>query len=354
MPIVYGQHVDDAKKATYDAIKDKLKATGEKNAAKFKLASHENELWAIPMPEKKRELVGHLRKVQVMSWHSNSENLIACDQGGKVIIWDAVRNLKQKVLDKTFVMAATIHPEGKLAFVGAMDNLCHIYDITPTGHECKLLKQIEQHDGYVGSVAFPAMDKCLTSGGDAEIVHWDLNVNSGKTTFISRFYGHVGDATCIRMPEDKKTFCTGSCDKTLRVWDISSGQQTHLFELTNECNATAYWPCGNLVAAACHDGNCMLFDMRSYGLLSKMGRKNNRVAAVDISKSGRIIYCAYEDGHVGLWDTFGSGGYKQKLAAHADAEGNDKIISACTVSPDGQALATAAFDSKIRIWGKGK
>tara|TARA_B100000524_G_scaffold273508_1_gene151338 strand:+ start:20 stop:274 length:255 start_codon:yes stop_codon:yes gene_type:complete len=82
-----------------------------------------------------------------------------------------------------------------------------------------------------------------------------------------------------------------------------------------------------------------------------MARKNNRVAGVDFSKSGRVLYAAYEDGHVCAWDVFGdTGTYAHKLNAHASSGGTERIISSMEMAPDGSALATGAFDAMVKLW----
>merc|ERR1711935_662272 len=159
-----------------------------------------------------------------------------------------------------------------------------------------------------------------------------------------KFMGHVGDANSIRFARDgnQNIFVTCSTDKTCRVWDARNSTQaaTHTFEASGECNGAAFFPSGQAVAACCHDGKAFLWDLRTQNKLQVFGRNGSKVSACDFSKSGRIFYCGYEDGHVGLWDTFGSGGIKHKVTAHTDNEVNNKIVSQTRVSPDGTAFAT--------------
>ena len=55
-------------------------------------------LYTIGMPVVKRVLKGHVRKIQAMGWKANSEQLIAADQGGKVLVWQPKRSIKTQVM----------------------------------------------------------------------------------------------------------------------------------------------------------------------------------------------------------------------------------------------------------------
>jgi len=334
-------------------------APGSLDAGIGKMYAHSGGSSKIPV-EMKRKLEGHIRKVQGMSWgptEALSKKIFASDQGGKCVIWDAGKGIKEKVISKTFVMTTELHPNGKHAFIGGMDNLINVYDYSKDGIECNNIRQLEGHDGYIASIQFPTENTMVTCGGDADICKWDLSTYK-PVMWLS---GHEGDASGGRFPRDKgchpERYLTCSCDKTARVWDMTAGKQTHCFALSAEANACAFFPNGNLVAVGCHDGKMFLFDLRSHLPLQKLARKNNRVAACDFSLSGRTLIAAYEDGHVGMWDPFKNFGgkdtqYDHKVDCHFSNQSDSvkKIISKAAFSYDGSAFATGAYDATIKIW----
>ena len=319
------------------------------------LVNNDVNVPSLRLPEQKRVLNGHIRKVQGLSWADDSCHIIASDQGGKTIIWDAYRRMKTKVITKPFTVAVAMHPSRPIAAIGGMDNAVTIWSTENEGADCTLMRQLERHDGYISSLKFVGEDQMLSAAGDAEVALWDLNAWKVKTAF----YGHEGDASCIRFPAGvpgSHLFCTSSSDGTVRVWDLRNGDCTHKFDVQGECNASAFFPNGTAVAAGSHDGSTYLFDLRSQTALQRYPRKNNHVSAVEFSRSGRTMFVAYEDGHVCLWDplTNSEGGYAHKLAAHVKNPSNDprqRVISCMSLSPDGTCLATGAFDSTIRLWG---
>lgn len=335
----------------------------KKKVLNGELADHDSDmLFPVLMPVLKRTLKGHVRKVQALGWNKASDKLIAADQGGKVMTWLPKRGAKTQYFDKTFVMATEFHPTSDIAAIGGMDNMTTIIDVSPSLPTAAKKREFSNngHDGYVASLHFLPTDpsQILSAGGDGDVILWDVE----KAQVIRKFFGHKGDANSIRFPKENpgKYFCTASTDGTCRVWDVSCktqgkgdsycGDSVQLFEASGECNGAAFFPSGGAVAACCQAEDAFLWDMRTLNRLQNFKRKGSKVSACDFSSSGRIFYCAYEDGNVGLWDTFGKGGIKQKVDVARDNEANNKVVSACRVSPDGSAFATGAYDSLLKIF----
>ena len=83
-----------------------------------------------------------------------------------------------------------------------------------------------------------------------------------------------------------------------------------------------------------------------------MSSDKGACTGVVFSKSGRALFTSHDSGYIGSWEPFGaSAGCKHWVAAHSmAATDSEKIISCLTMSPDGSALASTAYDSTIKIW----
>ena len=342
------------------------------------LCDQNSALFPIKALGLKRTLKGHVRKITCLGWKdSTSESvLVGADQSHKVILWDAKSEMKKQIYTSSFVMSADVNPRKDLVVVGSMQNTCVIVDMSMQLPEGEKKRDLEGHDGYVGSVKWiDGGSKVISAGGDAEVKLWDAE----KGREIATFYGHDVDAGSISLPrgDGSNVFCTASTDKTVKMWDVRLAGQSNACVMTFACegevNSCAMLPNGNAVVAGCETcersnadgkapedwekvtGAATFFDVRSGCVITKFTRKRSKCTGLAWSASGRILFISYEDGNVGMWDPWFEGAIKHKISAHADpgaaTKNTNSVVSGMAMSPDGQVLATAGFDGLIKIWG---
>ena len=65
------------------------------------------------------------------------------------------------------------------------------------------------------------------------------------------------------------------------------------------------------------------------------------VKSLDFSSSGRFLYASFKN-EVVEWDTLK--GFSTGVMQHPG------LVSGCAMSPDGKAVASACWDTMVRIW----
>lgn len=114
------------------------------------------------------------------------------------------------------------------------------------------------------------------------------------------------------------------------------------------------FPNGAAVAAACADGSVHIFDVRANTRVQHLlaDRKGSACTGVEFSLSGRELFTAHDNGRIGCWEPFGaSAGCKSWLSGHSAAQDpKARVVSCFSLSPDGSALVSAAYDSFIKVW----
>lgn len=172
--------------------------------------------------------------------------------------------------------------EQRFVACGGLDNICTVYDLrNPVVPAYELVG----HDGYLSCCAFVGAGgkAMLTSSGDSTCILWDAERAVRKQTFKD----HSADVmrcgeedssshllpptppprrSVSLHPTDPNVFASGSCDSTVRVWDIRLNSCVRTFTgHISDINSVEFFPSGTVVGSGSDDSSCRLFDLRSCG-----------------------------------------------------------------------------------------
>ena len=138
---------------------------------------------------------------------------------------------------------------------------------------------------------------------------------------------------------------TASDDKTLRLWDSSTGEA--LVEFRGHANfvfSCKFNPQSNLLVSGSFDETVKLWDVRSGECVSTLPAHSEPVTSVDFNADGTCVASASHDGLIRIWDTF-SGECIKTLYA----QGNPPVTY-LGYSPNGKYILAGTLDSKLRLW----
>jgi guanine nucleotide-binding protein G(I)/G(S)/G(T) subunit beta-1 len=172
---------------------------------------------------------------------------------------------------------------------------------------------------------------------------WDVEsgnqVNDG-------YSDHNGDVMSISIDKDNKTFVSGACDASAKLWSLDSKDCLQTFVgHESDINAVHFFPSGQAFSTGSDDASCRLFDIRAYAEMMQYTHDKILcgITSVSHSSTGRFLFAGYDDFNCYVWDVL-TGKQVAVLAGH------DNRVSCLGVSSDGMSLCTGSWDSFLKLW----
>ncbi|CAD8142193.1 unnamed protein product [Paramecium pentaurelia] len=160
---------------------------------------------------------------------------------------------------------------------------------------------------------------------------------------VQKLHGYCDCVKTVCFSPDGNTLASGSADKSIRLWDVKTGQQKAKLQIhRGSVWSVGFSPNGNTLASVDGNGTVILWDIKTRKKRAKLDGHRGTVYSVCFSPDGNTLASGSDDYSIRLWDVK-TGQQKAKLDGHTR-----EIMSVC-FSPDGNTLASGSGDNSIRL-----
>ncbi|NJO30609.1 MAG: WD40 repeat domain-containing protein [Richelia sp. SL_2_1] len=302
-------------------------------------------------------LTGHIKGINCIALTPKnqhySQSLIASGSRGEIKIWDLTKGdliatlseypwVRTGIADEINYLAFS--PHGQILASGGADCTIKIWHLGAKD----LIDIMDKHNGMVRCVAFSADGRILATGGDdRKIQFWDMSDRQVEMTLS------LDDtaAHSLIFSQDGKTLVTGSYRK-IKVWQISPDQQISDVKVKLEHSLTAHSHIvrslavskdGKIMVSASTDKTIKVWDLKTGQLLRILEGHEDGVYTVAISQDEQIIASGSADNTIKLWH-LETGELLNTFAGH------NNTVTAVAFAEKGNILVSGSLDKTIKIW----
>ena len=343
-----------------------------------------------PIGAKLRTVVqtGHSASVTSIAFSLDGRYVLSGSKDHTVKLWDVFlgREIRSFKGHTDVVSAVAFIPKSRLIISASWDYTLKIWDAT-TGEEIRTFKG---HSDRVNSVSVTRDGRYALSGsGDYSIIMWRIsngfkhkvlrghkfavrsNPNPGLTAtgYEDRDHGALGQfysyKAKVKDPKSAKRYATmghidaissavidpsgqyilsSSMDRTLRLWDLNSGDRKKVYSLRNaHVLSVSFSPDGRYAICGGSDNLLRLFDIKQSRLVRTLQGHHGAVNSVMFSPKGQRVLSASSDGTVKVWD-IDEGKAVRTLSGHKDG------VNTCAFSPDSRYIISGGDNGEIILW----
>ncbi|KAF8667760.1 hypothetical protein AX14_006302, partial [Amanita brunnescens Koide BX004] len=207
------------------------------------------------------------------------------------------------------------------------------------------LMRLQGHDSAINSIAFsPDGSKIISGSFDKTVRIWDASTG---VEMLPPLRGYDDWVYSVAFSPDGSKIISGSSDKTVRVWDASTGvEMLPPFRGHGKLvNSVSFSPDGSKIISGSDDKTIRVWDASTgVEMLPPLRGHDGPIISIAFSPDGSKIISGSSDKTIRVWNA------STGVEMLPPLRGHDDWIPSVAFSPDGSKIVSGSSDMTIRVW----
>lgn len=243
---------------------------------------------------------------------------------------------------KDTVTYCAFSPDEKYLATCSADNTVLVWKLKTS----RVKFHYKEHQAEVTACAFsPDSSMLLTSSRDCRLILWSMQTGD----FLLKLRVHAGPVLhCSWAPDSLVKFASASEDKVAILWDVGESfrkpKKLRLEAHTGIVYQVCFSPDNVTVATCSEDKTVRIWNRTSGKKINKLVDPVGRILTCQFSPDGAYIACVSEGQVVRLWNVALGDVMNVLEGCHSQP------VTCCSIFPAGGYIATGAGDKVIAMW----
>ena len=170
-----------------------------------------------------------------------------------------------------------------------------------------------------------------------------LSLKPEALSLLHTLTGHTHRVNSVAFSPDGQTVASGSSDKTIKLWNVTTGKEVRTLTEHTDVWSVAFSPDGQTLASSSYSMAIKLWNVTTGKGVRTLTGHTATVWSVAFSPDGQTLASGSGGNTIKLWN-MATGKEVHTLSGHTNA------VNSVAYSPDGQTVASGSDDTTIKLW----